>query len=131
LAKYKPKVAAPNPATDQDQPVTVGRFLEEVMRATTSRRTVEGYAKAFRQIVSDIFGFSDRSEKYDYRGGGWAKWLASVHAVKLAEVTPARVQAWKRSFLAQAESDTFCATSGCPYRSRCPLPGWDSSRANR
>jgi hypothetical protein len=49
------------------------------------------YAKAFRQIVSDIFGFSDSPEKYDYRGGGWAKWLASVHAVKLVEVTPARV----------------------------------------
>src|SRR5689334_3050933 len=40
-------------------------------------------------------------------GGGWARWLAKVHAVKLAEVTPARVQEWKRAFLAQAESDTL------------------------
>ena len=68
---------------------------------------MEGYAKAFRQIVSDTFGSSDSPEKYDYRGGGWAKWLESVHAVQLAEVTPARVQEWKRAFLAQAESDTL------------------------
>ena len=69
LAKYKPTVAAPKTTADEDQPVTVGRFLEEVMRATTHRRTVESYAKAFRQIVSDLFGFSDGPEKYDYRGG--------------------------------------------------------------
>jgi len=107
LAKYKPKVAAPETTMDEDQPVTVGRFLEELMRETTHRRTVEAYAKAFRQIVSDLFGFSDSPEKYDHRGGGWAKWLAKVHAIKLAEVTPARVQEWKRAFLAQAESDTL------------------------
>jgi hypothetical protein len=35
----------------------------------------------------------------DYRAGGQATWLA--------EVTPARVQAWKRSFLANAGSDTL------------------------
>jgi hypothetical protein len=84
LAKYKPKVVAPNTAADEGQPVTVARFLEEVLRATTNRRTVEGYAKAFRQIVSDLFGFSDSPEKYDYRGGGWVKWLANVHGIQLA-----------------------------------------------
>jgi hypothetical protein len=84
LAKYKPKVAAPNPAADEDQWVTVGLFLEGVLRARTHRPTVEGYARAFRQIVSDLFGFSDSPEKYDYRGGGWVKWLANVHGIQFA-----------------------------------------------
>jgi hypothetical protein len=45
------------------------------------------------------------SDKYDYRHGGQRKWLENVHSVKLAEVTPARVQEWKRSFLVDAGSD--------------------------
>ena len=49
---------------------------------------------------------SDR-HKYDYRGGGHAKWLAEVHGIKLEEVPPARVQAWKRAFLAKAGSDAL------------------------
>jgi hypothetical protein len=59
LAKYKPKGVASNAAADENPAVTVGLFLAEVMRTTTNRSTVEAYAKAFRQIVSDIFGFSD------------------------------------------------------------------------
>jgi len=32
-------------------------------------------------------------------------WLGKVHGIKLAEVTPARVQQWKQSFLTKAGSD--------------------------
>jgi hypothetical protein len=49
---------------------TVGTFLEEVFRSTSNRRTVEGYATAFRTIVSDSFGFSSDQKKFDaYHGG--------------------------------------------------------------
>jgi len=51
------------------------------------------------------FGLSEDKQKYDYRQGGLSKWLAKIHAVKLAELTPARVQEWKRSFLAAAGTD--------------------------
>jgi integrase len=91
----------------EQQPCTVGQFLGAIFRTTTNHRTVEGYAKAFRQIVSDIFGLSSGRHKYDYRGGGHAEWLAEVHGIKLEEVTPGRVQAWKRAFLAKAGSDTL------------------------
>jgi integrase len=45
------------------------------------------------------------TNKYDYQHGGQSKWLEKVHSVKLGEVTPARVQEWKRSFLASAGND--------------------------
>jgi hypothetical protein len=87
------------------QPCTVGEFLDEVRRTASDQRTVEGYAKKFRQIVSEIFELSDGQEKHDYRLGGVGKWLDKVHYIKLAEVTPARVQRWKQSFLAKAGTD--------------------------
>jgi integrase len=55
--------------------------------------------------VSEIFGLSEDKQKYDYQQGGLSKWLAKIHPVKLAELTPARVQEWKRSFLATAGTD--------------------------
>jgi len=108
LAQYKkqPQTADPAPTAEQP-PCTVGEFLDAIFRTSTNHRAVEGYAKAFRQIVSDIFGLSSGRHKYDYRGGGHAKWLTEVHGIKLKEVTPARVQAWKRSFLAKAGTDAL------------------------
>ena len=70
-----------------------------------SQSTLEDYAPAFRQIVSEIFCLSNNNLKYDYQSGGRAEWLSKVHAISLAEVTPAKVQEWKRSFLARAGSD--------------------------
>jgi hypothetical protein len=69
------------------QPCTVGEFLDEMLRAASNQQTVEGYAKRFRQIVSEIFSISAGIEKRDYRKGGLAKWRDKIHAIKLAEVT--------------------------------------------
>jgi hypothetical protein len=55
--------------------------------------------------VPEIFGLSAGKEKHDYRQGGFSKWLDKVHGIKLAKVTPARVQQWKQSFLAKAGND--------------------------
>jgi integrase len=106
LARYRKAkvVAAPG---NSEEPCTVGEFLEAIFLTTTNRTTVEGYAKSLRQIVSDIFGLSAGPEKHDYRKGGLQKWLASVHNIKLAEVTPARIQEWKRSFVAKAGTDAI------------------------
>jgi integrase len=104
LARYK-KTKPVLAGRHAEQLVTVGEFLEEVLRTASNQRTVENYAKPFRQIVSEIFGLSEDKQKYDYQQGGLSKWLAKIHAVKLAELTPARVQEWKRSFLATAGTD--------------------------
>jgi integrase len=96
LAEWRPQ-SVPRSNT------TIGDFLAELKaKADLKPQTLEGYAKAFRKIVSDIFEIGDGNAKCDYWGGGFKEWLDKVHAVKLAEVTPERVQAWKRAFLAKA-----------------------------
>jgi integrase len=104
LARFKAAKTVP-PVKQGLQPCTVGEFLDEVRRTASNQQTVEGYAKKFRQIVSEIFEFSEGKEKHDYRQGGVSKWLGKVHGIKLTEVTPARVQQWKQSFLAKAGND--------------------------
>src|SRR4029077_10457767 len=85
---------------------SVGDFLAELkLKADLKPKTLEDYAKALRKIVSDSFGIGGGNEKYDYRKGGYQNWLKQVHAVKLADLTPERMQGWKREFLAQAGND--------------------------
>jgi hypothetical protein len=60
---------------------TVGTFLEEVFRSTSNRRTVEGYATAFRTIVSDSLGFSSDQKKFDSCHGGRVEWLNRVQGI--------------------------------------------------
>lgn len=105
LAKYKPKLLERQATCDEQPPRTVGTFLEEVFRSTSNRRTVEGYATALRTIVSDSFGLSNDQKKYDSYHGGRDEWLTRVHSIALDQITPARIQKWKQSFLAQAGSD--------------------------
>jgi integrase len=90
----------------EPSPATVGQFLEELAaRADLKPETFKGYTIAFRAIIADIFGIDGGREKFDYRGGGHARWLARIHAIRLADVTPAKVQEWKRSFIARAGDD--------------------------
>jgi integrase len=98
--KFRPELAAKKPN------VTLAEFLDEI-RATAdvSANTIEDYARAFRKIVADLIGLDDNPSKYDYRTGGYQNWLSRVEAVKLAWITPQRVQVWKRSFLAKAAPD--------------------------
>jgi integrase len=86
--------------------VTVGQFLKELeAKADLKPETLKGYRIAFVAIIADIFGIDGGKEKFDYRGGGHARWLEKIHAIKLADVTPAKVQEWKRVFIARAGND--------------------------
>ena len=99
LRQWRPLSASPSDAT-------VGDFLAELKaKADLKAPTLEGYAKALRKIVADSFGIEAGHDKCDYRGGGFQAWVERVHAVKLAELTPERVQAWKRDFLGRAGDD--------------------------
>jgi integrase len=85
---------------------TLGQFLEVLQaRADLKPETLKGYVQAFRAIVADIFQINGGKEKYDYRGSGHAGWIARIDAIRLADVTPARVQEWKRAFIARAGDD--------------------------
>ena len=53
------------------------------------------YARAFRKIVSDIFGIDGGNAKYDYRTGGREAWLNKVNRIKLSQITPEKIQKWR------------------------------------
>jgi hypothetical protein len=85
---------------------TVGEFLAELeSKADLKAKTLAGYATALRKIVADIFAIDGGLLKFDYRSGGRDEWLARIHAVRLSELTPDLVQAWKRAFLTRAGKD--------------------------
>jgi hypothetical protein len=101
LAKFKPKsqVVLKTHAT-------VGDFLDELERkADLSPKTFASYAIAFRRILADAFRITGGNERFDSRKGGRERWIEKVHAIKLANVTPGRIQEWKRAFLIRAGSD--------------------------
>jgi hypothetical protein len=101
LAELRPRDASP-----QASESTVGDFLAELKaKADLRPKTLEGYAKALRKIVSDVFELGEGNDKCDYRGGGFQAWLGKVHAVKLRDLTPERIQVWKRAFLSKAGGD--------------------------
>lgn len=87
---------------DQPNPRPVRR-LGAIGRKRTEN-TLRGYVSALRKIVSDSFGLDPGKEKVAY-GGGHQKWVERVDSVRLASLTPQRVQQWKRSFLADALPD--------------------------
>jgi integrase len=83
--------------------LTVGQFLEQLGRkAELKPKTFESYCVAFRRIISDAFKVEAGNERFDYKTGGRDRWIALVHAIPLASVTPARIMEWKRAFLARA-----------------------------
>jgi integrase len=99
LIKFKPKAVAKSVST-------VGEFLEEVTAKASGRpKTIESYCRSFRTIVADIHGIDGGKQKYDYRKGGRKAWLAKINAVRLASVTPDKVQKWKMDFIRRAGSD--------------------------
>lgn len=100
LAKFKQKAGAGTPVA------TVGEFVEEVRAKASGRpKTIESYCRALRTIVADIFEIDGGKSKYDYRNGGRDSWIAKVHVVKIAAITPAEVQKWKLRFLRKAGTD--------------------------
>lgn len=99
LSVYRPeKVANKSPS--------IGEFLDELAKtADIKPKTLAGYSQALRKIVADSFGIEGGKAKFDYRNGGRKDWLEKIHAIRLARLTPAVVQQWKRTFLARAGDD--------------------------
>jgi integrase len=94
FATFRPEIV-------RRDPMTVGDLLDELSEKVDPNK-LRGYAVAFRKIVSDIFKIDDGKAKFDYRSGGRQRWIDKVHAVRLADLTPERVQRWKIDFLKRA-----------------------------
>jgi len=93
IAKFRPRTI-PEPKVN----LSIGEYIDQIRRVTSGKgRTLEAYAKSLRKIVSDIFEIS--------RGGGHTRWLEAIHSRPLSELTPARIQTWKLSFIQRAGPD--------------------------
>jgi integrase len=96
LEKFKPKMARRSIST-------VGDFLAELRGHWSGKpKTFEDYCRSFRQIVSEIFGIDGTREKFDYRNGGRGAWLAKIDRIKLAAVTPDKMNQWRIAFAKKA-----------------------------
>jgi len=101
LQRFKPAAAAPVKAV-----ATVGNLLRDVQCIAGLRpKTLADYSKALRKIVADIFGIDGGREKFNPHTGGRQKWIGKVDAIKLADLTPEKIQMWKLDFLKQAGDD--------------------------
>lgn len=99
-AKFKPKAA------QRVESPTVGQFLAEVRaKAGLRPKTFKCYRNALRKIVADIFKIDGGNAKFDYRTGGYAEWQSRVDSIKLASLTPEKVQAWKVATLDRARAN--------------------------
>jgi hypothetical protein len=100
LAKYRPRLAT-RPAD-----CTLGEYIQAAKQtADIAPRTLESYCRSLRKIASDMLGLADDGKRFNGRSGGREEWLEQVDTFKLSEFTPARIAAWKKSFLARAGSD--------------------------
>jgi hypothetical protein len=84
---------------------TVGEFLDELsQKADIDQKTLESYARAFRTILSQAFNI-DHKGKHAFGNAGVSTWRKRIHSIRLSDVTPEKIQAWKRKFLARAGDD--------------------------
>lgn len=91
--------------------LAVGEFLDQIEKTVDiERRTIATYEGALRTILADAFDI-DPEGKYAAQIEGQKAWRERVHSIRLADVTPERIQAWKRRYLARAQEDPLALRS--------------------
>ena len=106
IQKYRPPILA-----ERKVNVTVGEYIAEVQKIASGKgRTIEAYARALRKIVADIFNVPGKTSKFDFYGGR-ARWREMIDSRRLAELTPQKIQEWKRAFIARAGHDPIAVRS--------------------
>jgi integrase len=96
LEKFKPEM-------QRKAISTVGDFLNELRGHWSGKpKTFEDYCQKFRTILSQIFDVKGGREKFDYVNGGRPAWIAKIDRIKLADVTPDKVNRWRIAFVRKA-----------------------------
>ena len=144
LEKFKPEMQRKSVST-------VGDFLTELRGHWSGKpKTFEDYCRSFRTILAQIFGIKGGREKFDYVNGGRDAWVAKIDRIKLADVTPDKVNKWRIAFVKKAGgnpvkqrraritcnsimrqakslfSPDLLAHVACTSRTNCPLMAWRS-----
>jgi hypothetical protein len=82
---------------------TVGDFLTELRgHWSGSPKTFEDYCRSFRHILAHVFDVNGGPKRFDYRKGGRAAWVAKIDRIRLADVTPDKVNKWRIAFVKRA-----------------------------
>ena len=112
---------------------TVGDFLTALRGHWSGKpKTFEDYCRSFRHILSEIFQIKGGREKFDYVNGGRTAWIAKIDRIKLADVTPDKVNKWRIAFVKKAGGNPLhpirCQLRCCKSLSLSqPLPlCWES-----
>jgi len=96
LEKFKPEMARKSVSM-------VGDFLTELRgHWSGSPKTFEDYCRSFRHILAHVFDVNGGPERFDYRKGGRAAWVAKIDRIRLADVTPDKVNKWRIAFVKRA-----------------------------
>jgi integrase len=96
LEKFKPEIK-------RRAVLTVGEFLNELRAHWSGKpKTFGDYCRSFRSILSQIFGIKGGNARFDYVNGGRDAWVAQIDGIKLADVTPDRVNKWRIAFVKKA-----------------------------
>ena len=96
LERFKPEMV-------RHPVLTVGDFLSELRGHWSGKpKTFEDYCRSFRTIVSQIFRIEGGREKFDHVTGGRSAWVAKIDRIKLADVTPDKVNRWRIGFVKRA-----------------------------
>ncbi len=66
--------------------------------------------------AADLSGLSNDLTKFDYRSSGRDKWRERIDGIELRQITPAKIQDWKQSFLAAAGEFTALPYSSVPWQ---------------
>lgn len=98
-AKFKPK-----PNEHPDSP-TLGDFFKAVQKDSPLKpRTVGSYCRKFRTIVAAISGLGGlKAQKFSRNQN--ARWRERIDQTELAEITPKKIEQWRREVIARAGND--------------------------
>lgn len=103
LEVFKPQTTTKK--TKGQKGETVGALIEAATQLSTARpQSKDAYTKAFRRVVAGITGI-ENGKKYDGLKGGTQAWQSAVDAVKLSEITPAKVTFWKNRYLEEVKQN--------------------------
>ena len=104
--KYKPEAMA-----KKEEP-TAGEFFA-APRATNvgKEMTLQVYIGKFRTILTECFEIPKCSEAYYWKLQEYQDWIAAVDRIKLSEITPSRIQTWKKYRLDQVRASPVLTQS--------------------
>jgi integrase len=111
VTKYRNPATMSLPRSSSHGPVkmtgvTVGDFLTAVRtESDLGHRTFDDYARCLRFIISEIRAMTKTRTRHDYRNGGRKAWITAIDVTPLEELTPDKIRAWKKDYVARAGHD--------------------------